>query len=393
MKAIIFGAGKIARSFIAHLLHNNDIEIVLVDANPDLVASLNVRGKYHVEVMGNSSRSAEIQNYTAYTLEQHEKIATAWSESQITFTSVGGKNLEALGQHLAQIIEIRMKSKDSDGVNNVITCENWKEPATLLRNAIANRLPQSHMRRFQAAYSFSEAVVMRSAIEPTPEQLKHDPLWVNAQDYWELPVDKSRIRGEPTPIEGIRYIEGFFGYLERKFYTYNAANGTVSFLGHARGHRYLYDAATDPWIIKILQGVYEETGKALSLKHNILYSAQEEFAKSSLKKLQDCHIIDYVERNARDPIRKLGPNDRLVGSARLAESFGIKPENLAVSIAAALHYFEPGDPSAVELRQLRESEGVEGVLTKVCKISPNEPLGILVMEAIKSLQQESILPA
>lgn len=391
MKAIIFGAGKIARSFIAHLLYNNNTEIVFVDYNPELVALLNERGKYHVEVMGNPSLSTEIKNYTAYTLEQHEKIATAWSESQIAFTSVGGKNLEALGRHLAQIIEIRMKSKDSDGVNNVITCENWKEPASLLRNTVADELPQALVKRFQAAYSFSEAVVMRSAIEPTPEQLEHDPLWVNAQDYWELPVDKSRILREPTPIEGIHYIEGFSGYLERKFYTYNAANGTVSFLGHARGHRYLYDAATDPWIIKILQGVYEETGRALSLKHNIPYSTQEEFGKSSLKKLQDRHIIDYVERNARDPIRKLGPSDRLVGSARLAESFGIEPEHLSVSIAAAIHYFEPGDPSAEELRQLRESEGVEGVLTKICNISVDEPLGMLVMRAVKSLKHEKIL--
>ena len=32
-------------------------------------------------------------------------------------------------------------------------------------------------------------------------------------------------------IKGLHLLDSFDGFLERKFYTYNAANGTVSFMG------------------------------------------------------------------------------------------------------------------------------------------------------------------
>ncbi len=47
-------------------------------------------------------------------------------------------------------------------------------------------------------------------------------------------------------------------------------------------------------------------------------------------------LSDTVFRLARDPLRKLGPNDRLVGAARLAEKAGVAPEGLSWSIAGGL---------------------------------------------------------
>ena len=40
---------------------------------------------------------------------------------------------------------------------------------------------------------------------------------VNVQDFWEFPVDASRIVGELPPILGLKLIPEFTGFLERKF--------------------------------------------------------------------------------------------------------------------------------------------------------------------------------
>jgi len=389
VNALIFGAGKIARGFVAHLLHLSGIPFTLVESNRGLVELLNRRGRYHVEVMGNAAQSVEIAGYRALLLDDHEAIADAWAQAPLVFTCVGGKNLEALAVHLSALIGKRLAITTE--ITNLITCENWKQPAALLRDRVKALIAAEIAPVFLKSFGFSEAVVMRSAIEPTAEQLARDPLWVNVQDFWELPVDRSRIVGEPAPVKGLDYIDGFSGYLERKFYTYNAANGTTSFLGHLRGHRYLYDAANDPWIVTALEGVYQETGAALVARHKISAAQQREFAASSLRKLQDRNIIDYVERNARDPRRKLGPEDRLVGSARMALENGVEPKWLARSIAAAIHYEEPADPSAVELSRMLEEKGIDYVLAEVCKVKPDEPLGRLVKNAEADLRQEGIL--
>jgi len=221
---------------------------------------------------------------------------------------------------------------------------------------------------------------MRSAIEPDETALAEDPICVNVQDFWDLPVDSSRVVGDMPPIRGLRLMDEFSGFLERKFYTYNAANGTVSFIGGLLGYKYLADAAHDERILNILEGVYSETARALSKKHSFPLEEQLEFTRSSKKKLQDRAIVDYIERNARDPMRKLGPDDRLIGSARLVLEQGFMPENLAIAAAAAIHYDSPGDPSAEELKRIRTEEGIGAVITKVCKLDIDSVLAQLILE-------------
>ena len=133
--------------------------------------------------------------------------------------------------------------------------------------------------------------------------------------------------------------------------------------------------------------MYTETATALSKKHNFPFEEQWAFTRTSLNKLRDRNIVDYIERNARDPMRKLGPDDRLVGSARLCLEYGVKPENLAVAIACAMHYTEPTDEFALRLAEIRENEGYDAILKKVCALDPNGELGLLIKEKIVQIKE------
>ncbi len=87
---------------------------------------------------------------------------------------------------------------------------------------------------------------------------------------------------------------------------------------------------------------------------------------------------DTILRLGRDPLRKLGPDDRLVGAARLAGRAGIAPNALARAIAAAYRFDDPRDPLGVALQERLATEGFDVVLAAVSGIQPDEPLAALV---------------
>lgn len=94
--------------------------------------------------------------------------------------------------------------------------------------------------------------------------------------------------------------------------------------------------------------------------------------------------MDPIERNARDPLRKLSRNDRLIGPACLAVECGISPKALSIGIGAALHYRNAADPAAVSLQSMLRDRGPAQVIQTVCGLDPNSELMALVLEAFDS---------
>lgn len=384
MSCVIFGAGKIARGFIAHLLSLSDIDFIFVEKADALADLINERGQYTINILGAPEKNYVVKNAKALKFSQEKEITEAIAEADVVFDAVGGKNLQEIVPFYIKGIE---KKAEKGGYLNFVTCENWKEPARILKEGVEAGIALEAREYLDNYVGFTESVIMRSGIEAPKELLEKDPLIVNVQNYWHLPVDAARVKGSLPDIKYMEPLTGFAGFLERKFYTYNAANGTTSFVGALLGYKVLAEAAHDERILKILDGVYQETGKALSMKHGISLEEQMAFARTSLNKLQDYTIVDSIERNARDPQRKLGKDDRLVGSARMVLSCGIRPENLCTAIACAIYYRNPEDSSAVALEKVVKEEGIDAVLEKICGIEPEGELGILIKEKIEKIKE------
>ena len=138
-------------------------------------------------------------------------------------------------------------------------------------------------------------------------------------------------------------------------------------------------------ILEVAQGVYQESGAAICARHGYTAEEQAAFAQASLRKYQDATIVDPLERNVRDPLRKLGRHDRLIGPACLAREYGIRPYHLALAIGAALKYSHPQDPSAPRLQQMLAADGLDAVLKNVCEIEPDGELARLVKQRLPEL--------
>ncbi|MBM3459313.1 MAG: hypothetical protein FJX77_12380 [Armatimonadetes bacterium] len=77
-------------------------------------------------------------------------------------------------------------------------------------------------------------------------------------------------------------------------------------------------------------------------------------------RLRNPQLPDAIARVGRDPLRKLGPEDRLVGAARLCLAEGVPPDPILVGIAAALRYAAAteGEHPAVRLLASDPQEAV-----------------------------------
>jgi mannitol-1-phosphate 5-dehydrogenase len=163
--------------------------------------------------------------------------------------------------------------------------------------------------------------------------------------------------------------------VERKLYTHNSAHATLGYLGYQAGWAYGYEALEDRGIRATLDAVLRDTGEALIRKHGFEPEEHRAHVADLLERFTNVDLGDTCFRLARDPLRKLAPDDRLVGAARLCESQGIPSDALAKVIASALRFDSPEDPSAQELQRRIQQEGPGSVLRSVCSIAPEEPLG------------------
>jgi len=138
--------------------------------------------------------------------------------------------------------------------------------------------------------------------------------------------------------------EDLLPFEEAKLYGHNAVHALIGYLAQEKGLADMAGALRDPELHRIGREAFmQESGAALIQKYKGLdplftetgYTA---YAADLLERMGNAHLTDAVERVIRDPERKLGWNDRLVGTMRLALSAGIEPTSFAQGTAGAMRY-------------------------------------------------------
>jgi mannitol-1-phosphate 5-dehydrogenase len=388
--ALIFGAGKVGRGFLGHLLSRSGYALWFVDRDAALVARLEAARRYPLLILPQSGARPQpttVEAVRALHSGGTEEVAEQFARADLVLTAVGGPHLPDVARQIARGIELRWGAA-VEAPLNILIGENYYRPAALLREQILGHLAIPVRPYFEQWIGLVELQILRSCIEPTSEMAAEDPLWVRVSDEGRLPADGDAIQGKPPPIEGLQPMPDFQGGLERKLYTYNAANAAIAYTGFLKGYALLADAANDPQILALARGVCAEAGAALVRRHGFDPDEQRAFAEGCLARYQNRSIVDPVERNARDPLRKLGRYDRLIGPACLCLEYGIAPEHLATAIAAALQYNPHSDPSAQRLQQRLQCEGVPVVLRDVCGIDPDGELGAKVQARCPQVRGE-----
>jgi mannitol-1-phosphate 5-dehydrogenase len=385
--AVIFGAGLIGRGFIGDICHNSGYHLIFVDVNKPLVKTLNSKKEYPLWLLGEKKEEKKITGLEALHFSRKAKITDKILESEVIFTSVGAKNLNLLSHLLAGGIEKKYR-KNKNSYLNIIICENILGGAKIFQKEIPELLDKETLNFFHQRTGFIETVVSRMVSPVSEELLKKYPLLVTVEPYNILPVDKKGFKGKIPEIKGLYPVENIFPYEELKLFVHNLAHACLSYYGYIKGCRYIWESIEDTKIRELLNNVLKETKKALIKKHKFPAVEIDNYIADLIKRFENKALGDTVYRVGRQPIRKLGPEDRLAGAIKLCLSHNVFPENICFVTAACLCYNYQNDAEAVELQKNIKRGGVTFVLKKLCKID-NEKIIKTVKRYYKEIKNES----
>jgi len=385
LRAVVFGAGSVGRGFLGQLFSESGYEVVFIDVDEVLVSVLSERGCYSLRLSSVVSVVEQmIGPVRAVDGRDTAAVADEVAGASVIATAVGVRALGAIAKPIARGLAMRWGRDDTSPLN-IILCENLHNAPEILRDHIRTALPDADRPALEARIGLVPAVIARMAPVPTPEQRAADPALIVAEPYKVLPVDRDAFIGPIPSIVGMQAVSPFEAYTARKLFVHNASHAILGYLGAVRGFQYGYEALEDSWVRSRLDQGLTESARALVATYGFEPVSFQEHIDYLLVRFANRELSDPTSRLARDPLRKLQPQDRLVGAARLAEQCGIRPEGLAWGIAGALAYANPEDEHAVALQQRTRDSGVEATMWDVCRIRSDEDLGRLVLERYRKV--------
>lgn len=379
-EAVIFGAGNIGRGFIGQLYSESGYRVTFVDVDQPLLDTINQRGKYTIRLVTNE-RTEEVSVGPARAVHANnaDEVADIVSRAEIGATAVGANVLKFVAPNLARGIQRRAESGNTDPLHLII-CENLKGAAAIVRGMVKDLLPAEQHDFMQAHVGFVDTVIARMVPPPTPDMRAQDPALIVVEPYKELPVDRNGFISEPPAIVGMTPYAPFSFFTERKLYVHNAGHAVLAYLGYLGGYEYGYDALADENIYFQVRGAMEESALALYRKYHPPKGALMENINDLLHRFENKVLGDTILRLGRDPIRKLGRTDRLIGAALNALAEGVTPTHLVTGIAAALKFIHPDDALAHEMQAKLHGYGIARTLSEVCELPAGEPLTEMIIQ-------------
>lgn len=133
MRAVHFGAGNIGRGFIGEILAANGFEITFVDVNETIIAALQQRKSYTIELADENREQIFIEHVTGINnAKEPDAVVQAIVEADILTTAIGPAVLPRIAPLIAKGLDQRAIKKKEQAID-VIACENMIGGSTFLK--------------------------------------------------------------------------------------------------------------------------------------------------------------------------------------------------------------------------------------------------------------------
>jgi len=366
---VIIGAGSIGRGLVADVVAAAGLHPVFV-ARQAKAKALRQAGHYQVRLVGGGESSVRtIAGYEVITTDDRKRLRAAIASCRFAATAVGSQNLPAIAPLLAAGLADRAEPL------NILLCENAPQGSEALARAL--------VARGTAPEHFS---CVRSSPEPMVRAVERS-LDLVAERLRTIYVEAAHWLGPPPEIPSFDYWQEVTPFYWRKLYTNNAGHALIAYMGAYLGCTTVAEAVQRAPVRRHLEDLLHAAGAVLVHE----FGLNPEATRQHLVQLQDerypnPELGDTIARLGRDPLRKLGPDERLVGLLRLLQAANLSTLPVTRVIGAALRYRDPNDPSAVALAKRVRKEGPGAVLESVCGIAPAEPCLTECLDAFEALE-------
>ncbi len=378
-KLVLFGAGKIGRSFIGQLFSRGGYEVVFVDIYQPVIDALNERGNYNVIVKSEVESVMNIQHVRAVSVKDENAVVSEIATADIVGVSIGQQGLPMIMPLLAKSLIKRYETNTSLALD-IIIAENLRNAAEYFEGELLPLLPADYP--FNSLVGLVETSIGKMVPIMLKKDMEEDILQVFGEPYNNLILDKKAFKNPIPEIEGLSPKENMKAWVDRKLFIHNLGHATTAYYGYLYNPKfvYLYEALAIP---ELYQKVRETMLQAADI---LLRKYPEEFTLEALIdhiddllfRFQNKALGDTIFRVGCDLMRKLSAEDRLVGAINLAIEFNLPYDKILNALKAGMQFratdesgnMLPSDCQFVEIY----NKGTIEVLTAVCGFENAEKL-------------------
>lgn len=232
----------------------------------------------------------------------------------------------------------------------VYAAENHNRAAERMRDSVLPLVEPADRPRLNAYVQFVNTVIGKmSGVVTDAQQIRRDGLAplvegsnraVLVEQFNRILVNRIRLAGITRGIEVFEEKEDLLPFEEAKLYGHNAAHALLGYLANRQGLTFIHEADPAGLLKLVEQAFLDESGGALCRRHagvDPLFTSTgwAEYVQDLMVRMVNPFLRDRVDRVIRDTQRKLGWDDRLIGTMRLAIEHDIVPRHYALGAAAA----------------------------------------------------------
>jgi mannitol-1-phosphate 5-dehydrogenase len=365
-QTVHFGAGNIGRGFIGALFSESGYHVTFVDIADEIIQQLNEEKSYQVKLATIHEETTTIDHVSGLNnrTQENEVIHAITNASYLT-TAIGPNILPRIAPLIARGLSDRVSKTDEKLY--VIACENQIGATDSLKKHILENLDEDTKERLEGRVYFFNSAVDRIV----PIQDNQGSLNVLVEPYFEWVVETKE---SIPPIEGMKIVDELAPFIERKLFTVNTGHAVIAYLGYLGGKSTIDKTLEDENIADQVQQTLKETGDYLIKQYHLDQEEHLNYIQKIIERFQNPYLNDGVTRVARAPMRKLGPEDRLIRPAIEAQKAGLSYTHLAKAIAAALLFDYQEDEEAVKLQAMIKEYGVANVLKEISNLEENSEI-------------------
>jgi mannitol-1-phosphate 5-dehydrogenase len=378
-KFVQIGAGKVGRSFVAQLFSAAGYEVVFSEVNPAVLAALNERREYTVEVRDRVPATLDVRNVRAVDGRDTEAVGRELADCACAATSVGPDYLRFTYPGLARGLVLREEA--GAGPLDVILAENLRDAAHIVREGVRELLPEGFP--IEERLGLVETSIGKMVPIMSPEEEARDPLLVYAEAYNTLICDAKGFRGGVPPVPGLDAKQNIKAYVDRKSFIHNLGHALCAYFAHLEAPELVttWQAIEHPRVGAATRAGMWESARALIRAYPDEFDESNQGAhiEDLLSRFSNRALGDTIYRVGRDVQRKLGPEDRVIGALKFDEEHGVDAPVTTLCAAAGMLFRATDDSGAMFEKDRVFAEetyplGVEYVLEHVCGLTPEQPL-------------------
>ncbi len=375
---LIFGAGKIGRSFIGPLFGQAGYELVFVDVDRELVDLINLHQQYKVVIKSDEGdEDVIVKGVRGIHLDDSNSIVEELSGVSIVAVSVGQQGLRRLMPLLARGL-VRRITRHGMQPLDIIIAENMRRAGGFFTAHLATMLPADFP--LSDMCGLIETSIGKMVPFMTAQDLTKDPLQVFAEPYNTLIVDRKGFKNPIPEVTGLAPKENIKAWVDRKLFVHNLGHAAGAYIGYRNNpaHTFMYQALND-------RGVFLATRSAMVESANILLAMYpNDFSGNDLTghindlldRFMNRALGDTIYRVGCDLCRKLGPDDRFAAPLKAALALGLPYDHILKAMEAALS-FRATDHAGQQLESdkafLAAAEnGLANVLQHISGFTPDE---------------------